>query len=349
MNDLKNIDHQALLAHLRSSLGNERNSLASFLRYLGEVDSRRLYAEEGQPSLFAFCTNALTLSEAESFARITAARLIRRFPVIHDHLRSGALSLTSLRLISAHLTEENADHIFANVVGRSSRDIEKMVATLANKRAIAQSASDTTAKIGISFPRSLFHDAQSASGSHEPPVLCHKPDRTRYVAAEHVEIRFVANEQLLAKIDRIKGLALSKNIGSRLEDVFDHVLESYLKHHDPARRAAKNRQSKREGPESKKSNSGRYIAQKIKDEVYKRDGGQCTFKASTGSRCPARVGLEFDHCRPVALGGNAANADDVRLLCRAHNRLAAERSFGAATVAAAIARQSQKAKNIGFR
>jgi len=47
-----------------------------------------------------------------------------------------------------------------------------------------------------------------------------------------------------------------------------------------------------------------------------------------GHRCEATNPLEFDHVLEVARGGEATVAG-VRLLCRAHNQHAAERTFGA--------------------
>ena len=61
--------------------------------------------------------------------------------------------------------------------------------------------------------------------------------------------------------------------------------------------------------------------------MWQRDGGQCTFTATNGHRSPARTMLEYDHIEPVARGGQSA-VDNLRLRCRAHNRLAAERAFG---------------------
>jgi 5-methylcytosine-specific restriction endonuclease McrA len=65
----------------------------------------------------------------------------------------------------------------------------------------------------------------------------------------------------------------------------------------------------------------------VKREVWKRDGGQCTFVGRDGHRCGERRFLEFDHVQPVALGGNAT-VDDLRLRCRVHNQYEAERVFG---------------------
>ncbi|MCA9726388.1 MAG: HNH endonuclease [Candidatus Eisenbacteria bacterium] len=66
---------------------------------------------------------------------------------------------------------------------------------------------------------------------------------------------------------------------------------------------------------------------RVRDQVFVRDGFQCTFVGPEG-RCPERRGLEIDHRDPVARGGTDDPAN-LRVLCRAHNQLMAERAFGA--------------------
>jgi hypothetical protein len=73
--------------------------------------------------------------------------------------------------------------------------------------------------------------------------------------------------------------------------------------------------------------SSRYIPVEIKRRVWKRDGGQCSFKCN-GRNCTSTHYLEFDHIVPFALGGQAT-VENLRVRCRAHNQLAAVAAFGA--------------------
>jgi len=72
----------------------------------------------------------------------------------------------------------------------------------------------------------------------------------------------------------------------------------------------------------------RYIPPQVRRAVWERDQGQCTFVSTAGHRCPARHFLEFDHIQPVARGGKPT-VEGLRLRCRVHNQLEAERAFGA--------------------
>src|SRR5258706_11706000 len=51
--------------------------------------------------------------------------------MILDLLASGAMSLTSVRLLRPHLTPENHEAVLARASGRSRRQIEALVAELA--------------------------------------------------------------------------------------------------------------------------------------------------------------------------------------------------------------------------
>ena len=83
------------------------------------------------------------------------------------------------------------------------------------------------------------------------------------------------------------------------------------------------------------------IPNRVKREVYERDGGVCSFVGDipgTGTRqCKSTYQLEFDHVIPRALGG-PSTADNLRLLCRNHNQRAAEEILGKHCVEQAKAR-----------
>jgi 5-methylcytosine-specific restriction endonuclease McrA len=80
------------------------------------------------------------------------------------------------------------------------------------------------------------------------------------------------------------------------------------------------------------SRDPRHIPAAIKRAVRARDGDRCTFVNDRGQRCTERKALEYDHVEPVARGGTAT-LSSIRLLCRTHNQLEAERVFGTAFVA----------------
>ena len=106
-------DHD-LLARIATLAVKEREASVELVAHLAALDARpALYAAQGYGSLFGYCTQALRLSEDAACSRITAARTCRRFPMVLDALASGAVSLTSVRMLSPALTEMNYESVMA--------------------------------------------------------------------------------------------------------------------------------------------------------------------------------------------------------------------------------------------
>ncbi len=71
----------------------------------------------------------------------------------------------------------------------------------------------------------------------------------------------------------------------------------------------------------------RCVPAQVRRMVRQRDDGQCTFVAAVGHRCESRMRLEFDHVRPVCLGGKSTTAN-LRLRCRVYNEYEEIQLFG---------------------
>ena len=87
MNEYRMSDEE-LLAALSTAWRDEGVLMGRVIAMLVEVDDRRLHLELACSSLFDFCTRRLGMSEGEAFRRMTAARLVRRFPQILDAIRA---------------------------------------------------------------------------------------------------------------------------------------------------------------------------------------------------------------------------------------------------------------------
>ena len=100
------------------------------------------------------------------------------------------------------------------------------------------------------------------------------------------------------------------------------AMGDFIEHKSPVKK--QERRIKRKVQQSKPTKA---IPAFVKDQVYIRDGGRCTYVARDGTRCSCRKSLEFDHKTPRALGGDNS-VENIRLLCKAHNLLMAEKAFG---------------------
>lgn len=85
---------------------------------------------------------------------------------------------------------------------------------------------------------------------------------------------------------------------------------------------------KRVAAEASAPKPSRYIPREVFREVWRRDQGRCVYRDPlTKTRCATSHGLQIDHLKPLSLGGSTT-LENLRLLCRTHNQLAAIRHFG---------------------
>ena len=169
-------------------------------------------------------------------------------------------------------------------------------------------------KVGISTP------APDAEPAIEPRMAL----SFTLTAEDHA-----AFERARAKLSRTKPQAMS------MEEALNALVHFYLDHDGPKPRRKKAEDTAKPAPAkpapakpSKPKTSTRHIPRTTRDQVFDRDGHRCTYVAADGTRCSATHDLQIDHVRPFALGGDN-EADNLRVLCGAHNRRRAEHTFGA--------------------
>jgi hypothetical protein len=82
---------------------------ARVIVHLIEVEDRALDKRSACSSMWAFCIERLGMSEGETRGRLTAAKLVRRFPSVLGRLERGDVHLSALRQLAPYLNEENVD------------------------------------------------------------------------------------------------------------------------------------------------------------------------------------------------------------------------------------------------
>lgn len=316
----------------------ERRALSWLLAHLGEFDRRRLHAGKGHPSLFSYCTRVLGYSEQAAYKRIQAARAARAHPSLLPSLAAGEVTLTALVILAPHLRTDNLERLVAQARGRPTREIERLVAAIAPR----EDAADCLRLLpGQAVPEvTTSHsagDTRESSGTprpviQHPPALPPRGEIAPLSERRHL-FRFSASTPFRTKFERSRDVLGSAS----MERVFEAALDALLDVRDPERRLARRRARGLEPEERKARENGergrtRRIPIAIRDAVWTRDGGRCTFTAPDGSRCPATRHLEIDHVLPYALGGTSDDAANLRLLCRTHNLLEAEKAFGEGAV-----------------
>ena len=128
--------------------------------------------------------------------------------------------------------------------------------------------------------------------------------------------------EFMAELEQARAVLSHKFPGSEFEQVvregFRLVLEEQRK---------RKGMTERPRSPSRESANDRYVPAAVKRTVWERDHGQCAWPMGHGKICGSTQQLEFDHAVEVALGGRPA-ADNIQLLCKAHNLMKAERNLG---------------------
>ena len=130
MKALQRLSDAELLTQFKIVARQERAATARVIAHLAVVDGRRLYLPEGCSSMFTYCTQVLHFSERAAYARIEVARAVRRFPLILARLAEGRLNLTTVRLLSPHLTPANHREVLDEAAHGTRRQVEELVARL---------------------------------------------------------------------------------------------------------------------------------------------------------------------------------------------------------------------------
>ena len=318
--NLRSLSDGELLARLDALAAQERESTADVVEHLLELDRRELAIDRAYPSIFVYCVKKLGYSEAAAFSRIRAARAAANFPDVLSRLRSGTLHLDSIARLSKHLDEDNSQELLDRASGASKREVLALV---------AQFQTEPGAQRDVIIP--------VPAGASEAPQPLGDPNvgRVNQSEAEIVppmlhRFHFTADAEFLEMVDRLRALLRHKIPDGRLENIFKEAVKALLSSIERDRSAPAG-PSRRPGPSvsAHTRRGSRVVPRTIKRVVWTRDSGRCAYTAPDGHRCESRDALEYDHIIAWADGGRSDTAENIRLLCRAHNQRLGRRRFGA--------------------
>ncbi len=360
---LRGLSDRDLVARTSALAREERAATIELLHHLNEIARRKAYLELGFSSLHDYCVRGLSYSSPSACRRIRAARCIREFPDVLRLLERGELDLGTISLIEPVLTEDNHGAVVARVRGRTYRQVKRVVAEYGPVLAIAEERIEPvrTAVTPANIDAALFEREVARAMPHGTV----RSETGWVVSEQRILVQFLASEDLMLKYEAARALLSHGHPGASFAEVLDVLLGEFIERHSPqarqrrrdARRAAAAsgksstvgadggredgerafervstmgappRQAAGKSETGPASHRPRHIPASTRDEVFARDAGQCTYVAHDGTRCEARHGLQVDHVQPWAAGGGN-EASNLRLLCGAHNRVAAEHSLG---------------------
>ena len=380
---LTDLSPTELLATLDSAWTAGNRALARMLAYLGEVERRGLHVDMACSSMFVFVERRFGLTGGSAFRRLTAARLVRRFPTIMPRIESGDIHLEALCALRDVLTVENVDDLMAQTAKRTLREVEGIVACLAPRP-------DVKGTIRKMPERNMPEPRASvvASPSVQPecaPSRCEpspEPEGSLFASARNVAAMSVASSeaaapgapiaapvaadaprteaprprmQQLSEARHKVQLTVSSETRAKIERA-----QALMKHRNPTgdlemvfdramdallEKLEKERLGKTSRPQKKpRASKDGHIPAETRREVFARDGEACSHVDEHGNRCGCRDFLELDHIVPRAKGGTD-EASNLRVACRTHNRRYAEQEFGREYVAERIERRRESPRS----
>ena len=314
-----------LLARVHLAAQSERRATAHLIALLIELDSRRLYLGEGFSSLFTYCTQALHLSEHAAYNRIEAARAARRFPVILELIAESGVTLTSVRLLAPHLTQQNHREVLERARHKSKRDIELLVAGLHPQPDVPPAVRKLPMPAVAKMPAAKSTELVTSAGIDAPVAMApanevpaSRPAAIKPIAPERYKVQFTVDRETYDKLRRAQDLLRHAVPSGDPAVIFERAITLLVAHLARQKTAA----TARPRHPRRAKTASRHIPAVVKRTIWQRDGGRCAFEGTHG-RCTETGFLEYHHVVPFAAGGETS-VGNLQLRCRAHNGYEAE-------------------------
>jgi 5-methylcytosine-specific restriction endonuclease McrA len=257
-----------------------KNQEVQLIDRLQEVDAQKVYEHLGVTSLFSYCVEILKLSEDRAYALIRVARKAVEVPELKAAVSQGELSVAAAKRIASVITPENKTEWIERAKELKQRELDRAIAEVAPAAKVIE--------------------------------------RVKPVASDLFEFRCAISKATEAKARRVREvLAQMKRRHLSMAETLEEVFEAFLEKNDPVRKADRAANRK---PRQLVSKPVGTIPARVRHEVNRRDGGQCTYVHPQLGRCQNRQWLDLHHIRPRALGGKHGLAN-LTTLCSAHNRL----------------------------
>jgi len=300
--DLARISNNELLIRLEKLAKTERKITHLILWHINETESRKLYAELGFGSMYEYLTKHLGYGESSAYRRIQSARLLKQIPHLAEKLEDGSLNLTQLTQVQRCLKEEK-------------------------KLGVSMSFSKT-AEILEKIENMSNHETQKILAvEFNQPIQVHEVVKAQRDQSVRLEITFTV-EQVKVLQEARDLLSHSLPEASWAEVITMLAKKQIEKMKGRSKKSEETVSEKNEGPSCTTQSffskqSRKYITRSVRRELLQRANHCCEYiDLLSGKKCGNRYQLQVDHRVPLACGGGH-DRENLRILCRTHNLLAA--------------------------
>jgi 5-methylcytosine-specific restriction endonuclease McrA len=180
---------------------------------------------------------------------------------------------------------------------------------------------DETDPVAVAPPAPLA-DAPVAIA---PSAASVRPLEVVPLTAEQSRLHATVSSRFMKKLEAACDALSNARPGATPGEILEAGLDLLLA--QAAKRRGLVEKPRKEPPAAKAD----HVPAHVRREVWKRDGGRCQWSLDSGGICGSTRHLELDHVHPRSRGG-ASTVDNLRILCKAHNDLAARRALGDETM-----------------
>jgi hypothetical protein len=275
-------------------------------------------------------------------------------------MRSGRLCLSTIVEVAKVLTSENRGEVLPRFFGLSRREAEALAAAIRPvedppRRDVVTPVGPARAAFPVSTqllpelhgPSPTPDERCDAGPPRDPPGTSFRPAETPATAtpvtrpaaapapacedvkpldAERARLHVTVSRRFLEKLEAAKDALSHARPGASAEEILEAGLDLLLA--ETARRKGLVA-NPRETPRPSRTTDA--VPAHVRRAVFTRAGGRCEWRLDSGEVCGCTTRLELDHVVPRARGG-PSRIENLRVLCRPHNLLAARRAFGDAVM-----------------
>jgi hypothetical protein len=335
--ELKKLTDQQLHYKMVRTSQREREISAQMISMVAEAAKRCFYLDLKFGTLYDYMTIGLKYSAGSAQRRISAARIIEEAPEVKAQILDGRLTLSKLA---------QAEKFFRNEHKNDNS------LSLDEKKTVLQQLENKSSREA---------DRTLLQMSSAPEQL--QPEKIKPMSAEFTQITLNANSDFMDLLEESRGLLGHQLPSASMAEVLAEMMRLGLVQLkkkkfkvktaiEPAsEQVSKTVQEESEtiktvanisnGSHVGRSADSGYIPHHVKRAVAKRDQDRCVvLNPRTGKPCGKRGFLEFDHFPIPRAKGGPSTVSNLRLSCRACNRLHAVQSYGRAHILKQIERRS---------
>lgn len=303
-----------LESSLKDLVRQERTLLHEILLHIREVDRRKLFLDRARSSLFDYLVTELGYSSSAAMRRIEASRLLIQVPELAVSIQEGKINLTQVGELS---------------------------------RALKEKERETGKKIDTNVTKSLLVKMEHKSSRETQQIVAEeldlqlRPVEEKRVQKENsvsIQMTLTAGQyEKLMQVQQGKGFSFNQII----ESLCDRLLEANAKNKKAVKSCDDVSASKKNTTKvisdmpilaspkatastaTKKATEADLEIGKPTSTRGPRDSKIqtcCQYRDSlTGNECKSTFALEQDHIHPLWAGG-ADVAENIQILCAAHNK-----------------------------